>query len=89
MIHATIDLYVKDRKDSEFSDSQTVAEMLIHDLLMSEHHDFLQSDDDLFVNVSVFNNITRNRGSAAYRASADPYRDIDAISKALGGINYE
>ena len=26
MIHATIDLYVKDRKDSEFSDSRTIRE---------------------------------------------------------------
>lgn len=89
MIHAVIDLYVKDRDDSEFSDSQTIAEMLMDDLVMSKRSNFLQPSDDLFANVTVFNNKTRNRGAASYRTSK-PHNDLyEAISKALEGCRYE
>lgn len=89
MIHAVIDLYVKDRDNSEFSDSQTIAEMLMDDLVMSKRSNFLQPSDDLFANVTVFNNETRNRGSASYR-TPKPHKDLyAAISKALEGYKYE
>ena len=69
MIHATIDLYVKDRKDSEFPDSQTIAEMLVHDTLRTGDKDFLKESDKYFLHISVFNNNTHERGGAAYRVS--------------------
>lgn len=69
MIHATIDLYVKERKESEFPDSQTIAEMLVHDILRTDSKDFLNESDKYFLHISVFNNKTHERGGAAYRVS--------------------
>ena len=63
MIHAKIDLYVKDRKESEFPDSQTIAEMLFHDTSLIEGKDFLRKSDNYFIHISVFNDKTHDRGS--------------------------
>lgn len=67
MIHAKIDLYVKDRKESEFPDSQTIAEMLFHDTSLIEGKDFLRKSDNYFIHISVFNDKTHDRGGVAYR----------------------
>ena len=76
MIHATIDLYVKDCKDSEFPDSQTIAEMLFHDTSMTEGKDFLRKSDNYFINISVFNDKTHDLGGASYRMSEPKLLDM-------------
>ena len=67
MIHAVVDLYVKDRKGAEFPDSQTIAEMILSDTATTEHKNFLRKTDNFFVHISVFNDKTHERGGASYR----------------------